>query len=186
MALKAIGLIGTIGAGKDTVSDYIRDNYKFNVITMGDLVREVAKERGVEANRDNLTAIQKEHVERFGGDYWIKKVVERVKKNRWEKVIINGIRRPVDAEVAKKSFGNDIVLVLVDADVQVRFSRLQRRGRVGDPKTMEEFGHQEQSEFEKFDFKNTLKHVEKTIHNNTSLENLRKSTDDLLKTLRYI
>lgn len=186
MAPKAIGLIGTIGAGKDTVSDYIRDRYRFDVITMGDLVREVARERGVEANRDNLTAIQKEHVERFGGDYWIRKVVERVRQNRWEKVIINGIRRPVDAEVAKNSFGNDIVMVLVDADVKVRFSRLQRRGRVGDPKTMEEFMHQEQSEFEKFDFKNTLKHVEKTIHNNTTIGDLHKSTDALLKSLHYV
>lgn len=183
--MRVIGLIGTIGAGKDTVSDYIRDSYGYEVITMGDLVREVAKERGIEPNRENLTNIQKEHVEKYGGDFWIKKVVERIRSSGWKKAIINGIRRPVDAEVAKKAFGKDMIMVLVDADTKVRFSRLQKRGRVGDPRTLEEFHRQEQSEFERFDFKRTLDYVEHTIRNNGTLEDLNKNTDALLKKLTF-
>jgi len=184
--VKVIGLIGTIGAGKDTVSDYIQEKYGYNVITMGDIVRGIAKERGVEANRENLTNIQKEHIEKFGDNFFINKVIETIKSNNWEKSIINGIRRPMDSKISKGEFGDDMKLVLVDADLKIRFNRLQNRGRVGDPKTMEEFHRQEQSEFERFDFKKTLDSVDHTIENNGSLEDLNNNIEKLFSDLGFI
>ena len=53
--MKVIGLMGTIGAGKGTVADYLMGRYGFKSITMGDLVREEAEKVGLEKNRENLS-----------------------------------------------------------------------------------------------------------------------------------
>ena len=49
--MKVIGLVGKIGSGKDTVSRMLKE-YGFKEIGMGDMVREIARERGLEPTRE--------------------------------------------------------------------------------------------------------------------------------------
>jgi dephospho-CoA kinase len=43
-----IGLMGRIGSGKGTVANVMRGEFGFRVVTMGDLVREEVRGRGLE------------------------------------------------------------------------------------------------------------------------------------------
>ena len=179
--MKVIGLIGMIGSGKDAVNDYIANKYGYKVVHMGDIVRTIAKERGLDTHRNNLDSIQKECTEKHGQGYFAQEVVREIKESGVEKAIINGIRRPVDAEVPKKIFGNNMILVQVDADPQVRFERLSKRGRPGDPKTIEEFERQERDQFKLFNLEKTLKRVDHKLENDGTLKELHDKIDKLLK-----
>lgn len=179
--MRVIGLFGLIGSGKDTVSDYIAKKYGYNVIIMGDIVRELCVQRGLEVNRDNLGMVQREQVQKYGITWFAEEVVRRIKANKWQKVVINGTRRPADAAVPKAAFGKDYILIQVDADPEIRFERMKSRARIGDPKTLEEFLHQEALDKKNFDFETLKKYINYTVTNNGSFEELQAQVDTLLK-----
>ncbi len=179
--MKVIGLTGLIGSGKDTVSDYISKKYGYRIVVMGDIVRELATELGRSHSRDNLHLTQKEYVEKYGIEYFAKRVVEKIRRNNWQKVVINGIRRPEDASVPKGEFKKDMVVALVDAPPQVRFERMKARMRADDPQTMEEFIRQEENELALFRWSETMKFVENRINNDGTVEELHKNIEAFIK-----
>ncbi|RLJ02400.1 MAG: hypothetical protein DRP11_03070 [Candidatus Aenigmatarchaeota archaeon] len=182
--MKVIGLVGKIGSGKDTVSRMLKE-YGFKEIGMGDMVREIARERGLEPTRENLQMIQKEFRGKYGPDYFAKMVVDRIRERGWERAVINGIRIPEDAEIPRKEFGKDFTLVLVEANPDIRFERLRKRRRPGDPKTFEEFQKQEEREMKLFNLEKTLSYADEIIYNNGTKEELKKEVDDLMKRLGF-
>lgn len=179
--MRVIGLFGLIGSGKDTVSDYLAKKHAYKAISMGDIVRELTAQRGLELNRDNLINVQREQVDKHGIKWFAEEVVRRIRANKWQRVTISGIRRPEDAQVPKQAFGKDMILVEVAADPAVRFKRMRSRGRVGDPQTLEEFLRQEVLDDKTFGFAGTRAFVDHTVTNNGTPEELFKQVDELLK-----
>jgi len=183
MVKLVLGLTGTIGAGKDVVSEHLKGKYNFKEIGMGDLNREELKATNLPENRENLQAISKERTDKFGQDYWAKKAAQKAKSMKADFVIINGVRRPIDAQTQKKEFGNKFKLILVDADPKIRFERLKSRNRPGDPKTLEEFKKQEAAEHKLFDFEGVRKLVDFTLKNEGGFEPLYVEVDKMMKSL---
>ena len=179
--MKIIGIMGLIGSGKDAVSQYLAEKYGYEVIGMGNIVRELSKGIGRTNGRDDLQQTQKEIVEKYGWEYFAENVVKKILKNRLDKVVINGIRRPQDAIVPKKHFGKDIVILLIDAPPKVRYERLKQRKRESDPETFEEFIRQEKNEVRLFNIEETLKYYDYKIENNGDVEKLHKTIDEFMK-----
>jgi len=175
-----IGLMGKIGSGKDTVAEYLVKKYGFVMVGFGDVTREIAKEKGIEPTRENLLEIQKEMVSKYGIDYFPKRIARMIKEKKLDRVVVNGIRRPTDALTLKEEFGEDFKLVLVETDPKIRYERMLKRGRVGDPKQYLDFQKQEEAEIKSFGLDKTFKMAEKIITNNTSLEDLYKQVDELI------
>lgn len=180
--MKIIGLFGLIGSGKDTVADYIQEKYLYKKISFGDIVREFATKEGLDHSRDNLDNLQKRYRDKYGFDFFSKKVVERI-KSEGGNFIVNGIRRPEDVEVLIKEFGDDIKLVLIDLDAQTRFKRMKLRKRIGDPETFEEFQRQEKNQFKLFNLDKTIKYMKFKIDNSGSLEDLYRNIDNFMKNM---
>lgn len=183
---KVIGLFGLIGSGKDAVSEYLSSKHGYTIIIMGDILRETSKSIGRTENRDDLQLTQKEFTEKYGMDYFANKVVEKIIENNLDKVVINGIRRPPDVAVPKKHFGKEMIFVLINASPRIRFERMKKRARTGDPETFEEFQRQEENEFRFFDLEGTMKLVEHKITNNSTLEDLYEKIDDLLQRTGFL
>ena len=180
-----LGLIGTIGSGKDVVGDYLVKEYGFQSISMGDLVREATEEQGLELKRENLQKVSKSFTDKHGMYYWGDKVCDKILKLNWEKSIINGVRRVQELEIYRKRFGPIFHLVSVDADPKIRFDRLKGRGRVGFPNTWEKFRKHEKGELKLYEtFEEALSLAEFKIRNEGTLEELYQKADDVLKKLK--
>ncbi|PIN99841.1 hypothetical protein COT72_04605 [archaeon CG10_big_fil_rev_8_21_14_0_10_43_11] len=175
-----LGITGTIGAGKDVVSRYLKETYGFVMFRMGDLARDIARKRDVEATRKNLQDIYAEYRKKYGKTCFIDLMVEKIKQSGEERIIIDGVRGEWDVEVPKKVFGKQFSLILVDAKPEVRFSRLKKRRRPGFPKTLEEFSQHEAREQHIFGIDKTFARADFTLNNTTTLLELYHKVDALM------
>jgi dephospho-CoA kinase len=143
--MKIVGVVGLNGSGKDEVVKYLEQRYGFPLISVGDIVREIAVKEGVEATRDNLDEITKRYFAEFGKGYFLKLVIEKIRQNKWKSVGISGIRSPEDVSQVKAAFKKDFILIHVYiTDPNVRYERIRRRGSKRDEMSFAEFLKQDQ------------------------------------------
>ncbi|MDR0800670.1 MAG: AAA family ATPase [Endomicrobium sp.] len=137
-----IGLTGSYCSGKDAIAEYISKKYGYKHYSLSDILREMMKEKGIEPNRENLMAFGTELREENGNGILAKKVLEKIGFNG--KCCITSIRHSVEVEELKKR--KDFILVNVVALQSVRFKRMQKRERLGDPQTLKKFVEFEEKE----------------------------------------
>lgn len=137
-----IGLTGTFSSGKDTVADYL-EKRGYEHFSLSDEIRKIAAERNVETTRDNMRELGNDLRDEFGADYLPKRVLKEAKTDR---VLISSIRQPAEISFLKKQ--KDFVLLGIDAPIEVRFERMKKRNRSGDPQTLEELKDKESQEMQ--------------------------------------
>lgn len=174
-----IGAIGPIGSGKDTILQIIFETFDFEIISIGDIVRELTKERGLGCTRENLQQTSLMYFNKYGRDFFPKKAIEIIEKNGYENVCISGIRTCRDVEVLKSQYGNKFILIDVEADKNIRFNRLKNRNEERDPKNYSEFLYQDDSE-EKFQLSKAIQLSDYTIDNKGSLEDLKNDLNRMI------
>jgi dephospho-CoA kinase len=180
--MKIISSIGPIGSGKDTVIKYISDKYKFNIISMGDIVREIAATQGVPATRDNLHRISQDYFQKYGKEYFINKVVEKIQVSNTDKIAVTGLRTPTDVMKMRNKFGKQFVLIFVDmSDPKKRFERLRSRNEARDAHAWEDFLAQDKEEEEIFSLSETRKLADYVIFNDGGLEDLYLKTEAIVE-----
>lgn len=121
-----IGLSGTFGAGKDTVSQYLVKK-GFQHISLSDIIREEATKRKMGHDRDSLRELGNILVREAGKEVLAKQALEK-KKNK--NLALSSIRRIAEIDFLHKN--KDFVLLFVDAPIKIRYGRLHKRGRVGE------------------------------------------------------
>jgi dephospho-CoA kinase len=139
-----LGLVGMPGAGKSVVVNVARDN-GYAVVVMGDVVREEARRRGLKPNPENLGKIMLELREKEGNNVIAKRSIPEIENAKELKVIIDGIRSPIEIAEFKKHFLK-FTLIAIESSEEVRFKRLYRRKRSDDPKNWEIFHERDQRE----------------------------------------
>jgi len=121
-----IGLSGTFGAGKDTVSQYLVKK-GFQHISLSDIIREEATKRGMGHDRDSLRELGNILVRESGEEVLAKKALsKKTKKN----LVLSSIRRIKEIDYLKKQ--PDFLLLFVDAPIKIRYERLRARSRIGE------------------------------------------------------
>jgi len=175
-----VGLLGLIGSGKDTVADYLVDRYDFKKLTMSDMVKEELRKHNLPINREEMQKLSIEYKSRYGGGIWARKCVEYAKKNNWQKVVISGVRDT--KELSEFKLDCRFILVFIDADLEIRLTRLQKRASEKDVKSRTELIAQEKREIEIFDlFRDYKKYYDYIISNNSNVEVLKKEIDKFVK-----
>jgi len=143
LAKLIVCLTGMPGAGKSTIAEGLKLK-GYEIINMGNAVRDEAKKRNLEPTRDNLGKLMLELREKNGPGAVTELIKLQIESSIASIVLIDGIRSNDEIQVLKK-FGS-VKLLAIHASTDTRFNFLQKRGRSDDPKTKEHFTERDDRE----------------------------------------
>lgn len=160
-----IAAVGKNASGKDYFLEFISKEFGVPLLSIGDVVRELAEIEGLEKTRDNLHQVSQKYMGTYGQDFFPKRLIEKIKALNSETVLVSGIRPPSDVEAFKKEFGDDffLVAIVVDSD-RVRYERTRARGSARDNVTFEQFLELDKHEEEIFHTSVTMGMADYTFH----------------------
>ena len=180
--MKVIGVVGMNGSGKDEVVKYLHQRYGMPLISVGDIVREIASKESVQLTRENLDKITKRHFDQYGEGYFLKLAVERIRQNQWKAAGISGIRSPQDIRIIRDAFGDDFVLVHVYiTDPRVRHERIRQRGSQRDRLSYDEFLQPDRVSEKLFHIQEAIRQADHSIPNDGALEDLHREVEKLVR-----
>jgi len=181
-----IGVTGRIGAGKETLTQFLRDR-GFIYFQTSDLLKEELRKREVEITRKNMQDLGDELRERDGPGVLMKMLLEKIDVSG--NYIIDSLRNTGEVEFLKNNVEN-FILIGIDASQKIRFERQVQRGKPSDPKTWEDF--LEVDNRDNFDENNPMgQQVGKCIEisdfvvvNDGSLEEAMKKVEEIWEEIR--
>jgi dephospho-CoA kinase len=175
-----LGITGPNASGKGEVSRYlVSKGYRYR--SLSDILREISTKKGIEPTRENLIRLGNEMRSEKGAGILAVMALKRL--NPEENTVVDSIRNPFEIEVLRKMPG--FFLIGVDAPVELRFERLRRRKRSGDPKTIKELIDNEAAENidarENQQLTKCLEMADFTIINDSSIKKLHRKIDDIIE-----
>lgn len=143
MAKLIVCLTGMPGAGKSTIAEGLKPK-GYDIVNMGNAVREEARKRNLEPSRSNLGKLMLELREKNGPGAVAELIKSQIESSTSNVVLIDGVRSNDEIEVLRK-IGN-VKLLAIHASTGTRFDFLQKRGRSDDPQTKEHFEERDNRE----------------------------------------
>lgn len=177
MRQKVIGAVGKNGSGKDTVLDIIAERYGLPSISMGDMVREIAKKSRIEPTRGNLNEVSRSHFERYGRDFFIKMVIDKIESSGAPFTVVTGVRTYIDARTLRDRYESDFLLLdVVVSDDGERLRRALSRASKRDPRTLDEMKKHDEREERVFGLSKAATIADRVILNDGTLDDLQEET----------
>ncbi len=129
--MKIIGLVGLPGSGKGEASRIARQQ-GLTVLVMGDVIRQEAARRGLEATDVNLGRVGCALREAEGPEAVARRILDTARASGEETVVVDGLRSREEADYFA-SQAEEFHLVEICAPAEERLRWLQARGRPDDP-----------------------------------------------------
>lgn len=129
-----IGLSGSPAAGKDTVANFLENKKKFQHISLSKILRTLMTKEGFEINLENLTNFGNSLIDRFGEGFLAKKAIEQFEDKN---IVVSSIRQPGEIKQLRRM--DNFKMIFVDADIKIRYNRLEQRKRIGDNVSFDQF-----------------------------------------------
>jgi len=173
-----VGLAGMPGSGKSIIVKVAKE-CGYDVVVMGDVIREEAERRCLEPNPENLGKIMLELRRSEGNAVIAKRCIPKIQKTAKSKVIVDGIRGLSEVEEFKESFSK-FSFVAVHSSPETRFKRIYRRRRSDDPETWEVFHERDVRELS-VGLGDAIAMAEWVIVNEVELEVLKQEVREILR-----
>lgn len=182
-----IGITGTLGSGKGTAVEYLKDKYGFKHFSASDFINEEVTRRGLPINRDNQQIVANDLRTKYGGSFVAENLYERAMKVG-DNAVLESLRAIGEIESLRKKPGH-FYLLAVDADSKVRYDRVttKRKGEK-DSVTYEHFVEQEQKEMHDsspggMNIAQCMKMADAHIDNSGNMEELQTQIDEFIRPL---
>ena len=182
MVKRLILITGMSGSGKTTLVNHFK-NRGVASVTMGDVIRSLAQEKGLSPTPENFGRLATGIREEGGADAVANLCVEKIEKMPDDIVLVDGIRSIREVEVFSKEF--EVALVAVFADQKTRYARLSARGRSDDPPDMATFKARDARELS-FGLGHAIALADHTVLNEGSLEDLEAEFENLWSLLDWV
>ena len=180
--MKVIGITGTLGAGKGTIVEYLVSHHGFRHFSVRGFLTAIILERKMALNRDSMVTVANGLRAEHGPSYIVEQLLEQALVSG-SNCIIESIRTTGEIH-ALRGLGN-FTLLAVDADPQLRYSRVLERNSETDHISYETFIENEQREMTSTDpNKQNLAAcqllADYKLDNNHSFEELYVQIEDVL------
>jgi dephospho-CoA kinase len=168
-----VGLAGMPGSGKSIVVDIARE-MGYDVVVMGDVVRQETLKRGLELTPQNVGNVMLELRNEGGNSVIAQRCIEKIKQQISSKVLVDGLRSLSETELFSKHF-TKFSIVAVHASPQTRFARLVKRGRSDDAAELKVFRERDSRELG-VGLGNVIAMAEQLIINDDDLEKVKANS----------
>lgn len=182
-----IGITGTLGAGKGTIVDFLVEQKGFEHFSVRAFLIEEIERRGLEVNRDSMTAVANDLRAQHSPAYIAEQLYAKAKASG-KNSIIESLRTQGEVELLQAK-GN-FYLFAVDAKPKIRFERIQLRNSETDKVDFKTFKANEKREMASNDpnKQNLLKCREMAdfvLNNDGSIAELNNQIEDILKQIDH-
>jgi len=169
--MKVIAAVGKNGTGKDFFLEYIRDKYGLPMVSIGDVVRELAAKDGLELTRENLHKTSQKYMGQFGQTFFPEQIVKKIRESGAPVYLVSGIRPLSDVQFLKDQFGAAFLLVdIVISDDGVRYARMLARGSARDGNSVEKLREFDEGEEKIFQTSRSEAMADVTIFNDGGVD----------------
>lgn len=177
-----IGITGTLGAGKGTVVDYLKERYGFEHFSVREFLKGEVLKRGLEPNRDTFTSVANDLRAHHTPSYIVDQLYEQAARCG-KSAIIESIRTP--GEIDSLQGKSDFRLWAVDADPQVRYQRVVLRKSETDSVSYETFLANERREMTSSDpnkqnLSECIRRADAVLLNNGTMEELYQQVESAI------
>ncbi|MHC1610145.1 MAG: AAA family ATPase [Candidatus Methanospirareceae archaeon] len=180
--VRILAFVGAPAAGKTEAASVAKE-IGIPVITMGDVIRDELRRRGL--SEEDAGRVADELREREGMDAIAKRCIPLIKGikdiegGRAKKIVIDGIRGIAEVERFKKEFGTDFLLVRIDAPLILRYERIKTRGRGDDSLSISGLKEREERE-NRWGMGEAMSSADKVVKNEGSLEEFKEEIKRIL------
>jgi dephospho-CoA kinase len=165
-------------SGKTEAAEVARDE-GVPVVSMGDVIREEVELRGLEPTDENMGRVGVALREKEGDDAVARRCASEIRSKDSSVVVVDGVRSADEAEYFHEEFGEDFVLVAVEAPFEMRLERVRSRGRSDDVNAAEELRERDERELG-YGMGEAIDEADVTIQNNGTLEQFREEFREVL------
>jgi dephospho-CoA kinase len=176
--MKIIAFVGMPASGKSEAAR-IAAGMGIPVVNMGDVIRKEVLKRGLEPNDSNSGMVATDLRKCEGLDAVAKRCISQIRGTGSELVVIDGVRGIAEVECFRQELGKGFILISIYAPIEVRFSRIQKRGRSDDMSSMEGLRRRDERELG-WGMGEAIEASNIEIENNFSLETFRKDVIEVL------
>jgi dephospho-CoA kinase len=177
--MTVLGTVGLPGSGKGEAAAVARES-EIPVVTMGDVIREACRSRGLDPAEHHgavATALREEEGETAVAERALPAIEDA--REGSETVLVDGLRSPADAGEFEAAFGDEFLLVSVEAPFEVRAERLADRSRDLTDADRETLREREERELG-FGMGEVMERADVTVENAGTLDSFRERVRDLL------
>ena len=139
-----IALIGRNGSGKSRIAVYLQEK-GFQWISLSNVLRDYAKRKGWSLDRESLmqlgALIKADKGPSVLAQEALSQSLETKDQQKW---VFDSIRLPAELDCLK---ANGFYLLGIDADINIRFNRIAKRGHITDQVDFQTFKQQDEAEF---------------------------------------
>ena len=176
--MKIIAFVGMPASGKSEAAR-IAAEMGIPVINMGDVIRREVLSRGLEPNDSNTGMVATDLRKCEGMDAVAVRCISQIKETGSELVVVDGVRGIAEVECFRREFGKGFVLISIYAPIEIRFSRVQKRGRSDDMNSIEGLRHRDERELG-WGMGEAIEASNVEIENNSTLDTFKKDVVDVL------
>ncbi len=178
-----IGITGTMGSGKGEIANYLIKK-GFEYYCFSDILKEEARKRNIKPTRKNLQKLGNDiKKDKANRGILAKRILGRIKT---DKAVLDGIRNVDEVRELRKT--KEFFLIGINVEQKLRFLRMKKRARPGDPAGFNDFKKLDDKENKGVtkgqEINKCLEMADFTVINDGSLGKLKEKTEGILKNIR--